>query len=76
MDFMADWLKVVVLFNPLTYAIEPIRHIYSHQNWNLTDIVLQTPWLSFNFITVMAILLLFDLLILFAIQPLLRRRFA
>jgi len=76
MSFMADWLKVVVLFNPLTYAIEPIRHIYSHQNWNLTDIVLQTPWLSFNFITVMAILLLFDLLILFAIQPLLRRRFA
>lgn len=76
MSFMADWLKVVVLFNPLTYAIEPIRHIYGHQNWNLTDIVLQTPWLSFNFVTVMAILLLFDLLILFAIQPLLRRRFA
>jgi len=76
MSFMADWLKVVVLLNPLTYAIEPIRHIYGHQNWNLTDIVLQTPWLSFNFVTVMAILLLFDLLILFAIQPLLRRRFA
>jgi ABC-2 type transport system permease protein len=76
MSFMADWLKVVVLLNPLTYAIEPIRHVYGHQNWNLTDIVLQTPWLSFNFVTVMAILLLFDLLILFAIQPLLRRRFA
>ncbi len=74
--FMADWLKVLVLFNPLTYAIEPIRYIYAHQQWNLFDNVLQTPWLSLNFLILMVILLAFDLVILFAIQPLLRRRLA
>ncbi|MFM6589073.1 MAG: ABC transporter permease, partial [Microcystis panniformis] len=40
------------------------------------SIVLQTPWLDLNFLTVLALLLAFDLLILLAIQPLLRRRFA
>ena len=77
LSFMADWLKLVASVNPLTYAIEPIRYIYTHQEWNLVhSIVLETPWLNFNFIGVLAILMLFDLSVLLLIQPLLRRRFA
>jgi ABC-2 type transport system permease protein len=76
LNFMADWLKVIASLNPLTYAIEPIRYIYFNQHWSFDSIVLQTPWLDLNFLTVLALLLAFDLLILLAIQPLLRRRFA
>jgi ABC-2 type transport system permease protein len=76
LNFMADWLKVIASLNPLTYAIEPIRYIYFNQHWSFDSIVLQTPWLDLNFLTVLVLLLAFDLLILLAIQPLLRRRFA
>jgi len=77
LSFMADWLKVIVSLNPLTYAIEPIRYIYSHTDWSLTDkIVLETPWFHLNFLGIMAVLVIFDLSVLLLIQPLLRRRFA
>lgn len=76
LNFMADWLQVIASLNPLTYAIEPIRYIYFNQHWSFDSIVLQTPWLDLNFLTVLALLFAFDLLILLAIQPLLRRRFA
>jgi ABC-2 type transport system permease protein len=76
LNFMADWLKVIASLNPLTYAIEPIRYIYFNQHWSFDSIVLQTPWIDLNFFTVLGLLLAFDVVILLAIQPLLRRRFA
>ena len=76
LSFMAGWLQVVASLNPLTYAIEPIRYIYSHADWAVNSIVMNTPWFAFNFGTVILVLLAFDALILLAIQPLLRRRFA
>jgi ABC-2 type transport system permease protein len=76
LSFMAGWLQVIASLNPLTYAIEPIRYIYGHGDWMINSIVMDTPWIGFSFITVILILLAFDALILLAIQPLLRRRFA
>ena len=76
MSFMAGWLKVVASLNPLTYAIEPIRYIYQNSDWSFASIVINTPWLDLNFATVLFILLAFDAVILFAIKPLLSRRFA
>jgi ABC-2 type transport system permease protein len=73
---MAEWLKIIASLNPLTYAIEPIRYIYQHDSWELGSMVMKTPFVNFNFAEVLLILLVFDLLILIAIQPLLRRRFA
>lgn len=76
LNFMAKWLQVVASLNPLTYAIEPIRYLYEHNDWNLASIVMETPFINFNFATVLLILLAFDVVILLAIQPLLKRRFA
>jgi ABC-2 type transport system permease protein len=76
LSFMTEWLQVIACLNPLTYAIEPIRYIYLNPDWALTSAVLQTPWLSLNFLTTLAILLAFATLVLLAIQPLLRRRLA
>ena len=73
---MAGWLQAIASLNPLTYAIEPIRYIYLNGEWSLGSIVLETPWMDINFLGVLLLLLGFDLVILLAIQPLLRRRFA
>lgn len=76
LNFMAGWLQVIACLNPLTYAIEPIRYIYSHGSWAIDSNVLNTPWIDFSFGAVILVLLGFDALILLLIQPLLRRRFA
>ncbi len=76
LSFMAGWLQAIASLNPLTYAIEPIRYIYLNGEWSLGSIVLQTPWTDINFLGVLLLLLGFDAVILLAIQPLLRRRFA
>ncbi|MCC0177220.1 ABC transporter permease [Waterburya agarophytonicola K14] len=76
LSFMAGWLQVIASLNPLTYAIEPIRYIYGHGDWAINSIVMNTPWIGFSFGSVILVLLGFDALILLAIQPLLRRRFA
>jgi ABC-2 type transport system permease protein len=74
--FMAEWLQVVASLNPLTYAINPIRYLYFNEVWSFQSIVIDTPWFSLDFIGILLVLLVFDALVLFAIQPLLRRRFA
>jgi len=76
LDFMAGWLQIVASLNPLTYAIEPIRYLYSHGDWAIGTIVMDTPWISVSFAGVILVLLAFDVLVLLTIQPLLRRRFA
>ena len=76
LNFMAGWLQIIASLNPLTYAIEPIRYIYSHGTWSINSIVMDTPWLGFSFGAVILVLLGFDALVLLLIQPLLRRRFA
>ncbi|MGF1539941.1 MAG: ABC transporter permease [Pleurocapsa sp.] len=75
LNFMAGWLQVVACLNPLTYAIEPIRYIYQY-GWATNTVVMNTPWIGLSFGAIILILLAFDALILTAIQPLLRRRFA
>jgi ABC-2 type transport system permease protein len=73
---MPKWLQVVASLNPLSYAIEPIRYLYLHGDWSLGSIVMIAPWGSVTFGAALLVLLGFDALVLFAIQPLLRRRFA
>lgn len=76
LSFMPNWLQIVACLNPLTYAIEPIRYLYTHPQWDLTNIVLQAPWGATSFGTALMILVGFTVFSLTAIQPLLKRRLA
>ncbi|WP_390091440.1 ABC transporter permease [Geminocystis herdmanii] len=76
LSFMAEWLQVIASLNPLTYAIEPIRYIYQNSDWSFVSIVMNTPWGSLKFVTVLSLLFIFDVVILLSIKPLLSRRFA
>ncbi|MCL6433217.1 MAG: ABC transporter permease [Leptolyngbyaceae cyanobacterium HOT.MB2.61] len=74
--FMPIWLQWVATLNPLSYAIEPIRYIYLHDNWSLNSIVMQAPWGQVTLGTALLILLSFAAAVLLSIQPRLRRSLA
>lgn len=76
LSFMPEWLQVVACLNPLTYAIEPIRYLYTHPQWSAIDPILQTPWGTVSFGVSLLILVGFAGFTLTAIQPLLKRRLA
>ncbi len=76
LSFMPEWLQTVACLNPLTYAIEPIRYLYTHPQWQAIDPVLQTPWGVVSFGTSLLILVGFAGFTLAAIQPLLKRKLA
>lgn len=76
LSFMPQWLQVVASLNPLSYAIEPIRYLYLHQDWGLNSLVMQAPWGDITFGGAMLVLLGFNVVALLSIQPLLRRSLA
>ncbi len=73
LSFMPGWLRVVASLNPLSYAIEPIRYIYLHPDWQFGSVVMQTDWGAVSLGTCVLILAGFSAIALLSIQPLLRR---
>ncbi len=73
LSFMPQWLQVVATLNPLSYAIEPIRYLYTHQDWGLKSVVMHAFWGDVTFGSALAVLLGFALVALLIIQPRLRR---
>jgi ABC-2 type transport system permease protein len=76
LSFMPSWLQLIACLNPLSYAIEPIRYLYTNPQWQWSSIVLHAPWADVSFGMALFVLLGFAVLSLLVIQPLLRRRLA
>lgn len=76
LSFMPPWLQVVASLNPLSYAIEPIRYIYLHPDWNLSSVVMQAPFADISMGAALSILLAFSVGALALIRPLIGRRIA
>lgn len=76
LSFMPQWLQVVAALNPLSYAIEPIRYLYTHQNWTLNSVVMSVFWGDVTFGGAILVLLGFAVVALLSIQPRLRRTLA
>ncbi|MBD2481905.1 ABC transporter permease [Planktothrix sp. FACHB-1365] len=76
LSFMPTWLQVVASLNPLSYAIEPIRYLYLHQDWALNSVVMHAPFATITFGGALLVLFGFATVALLSIQPLLKRRFA
>lgn len=72
--FMPTWLQVVASLNPLSFAIEPIRYLYLHNDWSFTSTVMQAPWGNVSLGGSLLLLFGFDVIALFSIQRLLYRR--
>lgn len=76
LSFMPEWLKIVVALNPLSYAIEPIRHLYLNSNWGLNDVVMEVFWGNVSFGESLLVLLGFAIVALLSIQSQLRKTLA
>lgn len=76
LSFMPVWLQWVASLNPLSYAIEPIRYLYLHDDWGLGSVVMHAPFGNVTFGAAVLVLAGFAGVALAAIAPLLRRRFA
>ncbi|MGB3404886.1 MAG: ABC transporter permease [Microcoleaceae cyanobacterium] len=76
LSFMPTWLQWVASLNPLSYAIEPIRYLYTHSDWSFNSVVMMAPFGNVTFGAALLVLAGFALVALLIIQPLLRRRFA
>lgn len=76
LSFMPKWLQVVASLNPLSYAIEPIRYIYTHSSWAWNSVVMQAPFGSVSLGLALLVLAGFSGIALLSIRPLLRRAFA
>ncbi|HEY9640091.1 MAG TPA: ABC transporter permease [Coleofasciculaceae cyanobacterium] len=76
LSFMPTWLKVVASLNPLSYAIEPIRYIYTHEDWLFSSTVMDTPFGAVTMGIALLLLLGFSAAGLLIIRPLLKRSFA
>ncbi|MBF2088314.1 MAG: ABC transporter permease [Synechococcales cyanobacterium K44_A2020_017] len=73
LSFMPAWLQVVATLNPLSYAIEPIRYIYTHGDWSLTSVVMQAPFGAISMVAALAVLVVFDAIALLAVRSTLKR---
>ena len=72
-SFMPSWLGWLASFNPLTFAIEPIRIAYS-SNFNLDLIALNAPYGDLTCRNCISILFLLTILSLVIIRPLLNKK--
>jgi ABC-2 type transport system permease protein len=70
---MPTWLQWIASLNPLTYAIEPIRHLYIQPAWSLNDVVLIAPFGEVSLLGCLGVLAGFSAVLLVLIQPALRR---
>ncbi|EKQ68725.1 ABC-type multidrug transport system, permease component [Leptolyngbyaceae cyanobacterium JSC-12] len=74
--FMPAWLQWVASLNPLSYAIEPIRYVYLHNDWSFSSVVMQAPFGEVTLGVALLVLVGFCAIALLSIQPRLRRAFA
>jgi len=74
--FMPIWLQWVATLNPLSYAIEPIRYVYLHADWNLGSVVMQAPFADITLGAALLVLIGVTTIAVTVIQPVLRRSLA
>lgn len=76
LSFMPRWLQWVASLNPLSYAIEPIRYVYLHDDWSFNSVVMQAPFGEVTLGAAMLVLIGFAIVALLSIQPRLKKAFA
>lgn len=60
--FMPSWLQVIASLNPLSYAIEIVRHAYNYPTCEYASVIMQTVWGSLNIFQILSILFVINIL--------------
>nr|WDA98975.1 ORF163 [Sciadococcus taiwanensis] len=74
LHFMPAWLQIVASLNPLTYAIEPVRYLYSNISLYEQQYEMGNIWGELNLLNIIKILITFDLSTLLILKFLLRKK--
>jgi len=74
--FMPTWLQWIASLNPLSWAIEPIRYVYSHSTWAWDSVVFTAPWGNMTIAKAAIALLSFGVAVGLLIRSTLRRGIA
>jgi ABC-2 type transport system permease protein len=73
LSFMPTWLQWIASLNPLSWAIEPIRYVYSHSTWAWDSVVFTAPWGNMTIANALIALLSFGVFVGIFIRGTLRR---
>ncbi|MBD2177446.1 ABC transporter permease [Pseudanabaena sp. FACHB-1998] len=73
LTFMPTWLQWIASLNPLSWAIEPIRYVYSHSTWAWDSVVFTAPWGDMSIAKAAIALLSFGVIVAGLIRGTLRR---
>lgn len=73
LSFMPTWLQWVASLNPLSFAIEPVRYVFSHGVWDWSSVILMAPWGSLTIGGAIAYLVGFVVVVGLSIRGILRR---
>lgn len=75
LSFMPYWLQVIASINPLTYAIESVRHLFIEQSLSNNEIIIQTLCFNLNLNSTIYMLILINILSFIFIKNIISYKF-
>ncbi|MFN3361262.1 MAG: ABC transporter permease [Pseudanabaenaceae cyanobacterium] len=76
LSVMPTWLQWIASVNPLSLAIEPIRYVYTHPDWQWQAVILHAPWGNLTLANSLLILVALAGVIAVSIRGILRKGIA
>nr|YP_010338391.1 ABC-2 type transporter [Bangia atropurpurea]UNJ18341.1 ABC-2 type transporter [Bangia atropurpurea] len=72
--FMPPWLQLVASLNPLSYAIEGVRYLYSTINWNFAECVIKISWGDISLGQIILLLIVLDIIGAYIVSNILKAK--
>nr|YP_010925850.1 ABC-2 type transporter [Neoporphyra seriata]WKD84082.1 ABC-2 type transporter [Neoporphyra seriata] len=72
--FMPPWLQLIASLNPLSYAIEGTRYLYSNIHWNFTECVIKISWGDICLGQIIALLVVLDTIAAYLVSKILETK--
>lgn len=72
--FMPPWLQLIASLNPLSYAIEGTRYLYSSVNWNFTECVIKISWGDICLGQIIVLLIALDIMAAYVVSKILKAK--
>nr|YP_007947851.1 hypothetical chloroplast protein 38 [Neoporphyra haitanensis]AGG37100.1 hypothetical chloroplast protein 38 [Neoporphyra haitanensis] len=72
--FMPPWLQLIASLNPLSYAIEGTRYLYSSIHWNFTESIIKISWGDVCLGQIIALLVILDIIAAYLVSKILKAK--
>nr|BED43173.1 Ycf38 protein [Pyropia sp. Myanmar_A]BED43370.1 Ycf38 protein [Pyropia sp. Myanmar_B]BED43567.1 Ycf38 protein [Pyropia sp. Myanmar_C] len=72
--FMPPWLQLIASINPLSYAIEGVRYLYSRIYWNFTECFMTMSWGNVCLWQILILLFILNIMIAYLVSSILKAK--